>query len=254
MRIADARTCRVLALPWMILAGDAVACGIMMLIGGTRPDLLFGEFEPITLMNAIQLAVCARLSLQIFRVRSQQDPRAATFWRWTFAGSVFLLLDELISFHETNGPLMGVLRGSLGISSHVTIGGTDVLSVGDAVQLLYAIPVLAICWIYRREFVRDRRALGFFGTGAALLAISLFMDAGPTNGRALPGGLDLGKHWFKAIEESFKLLGFGAILGDFWEVCRRVEATTPVRPDRAASRRSGVRPQRFGPVRPRSSV
>jgi len=207
---------------WLILAGDVVASGIAMLAGGERPSSYFGEGDPITWLNAIQLAACAVLGWGIFRVRAQQDRRAAGFWLWTLWGASFLTLDELLSFHETHGLVLEFVRHGLELplGSNLKIGGTPILSYGDVLQILYAVPVLSVCWFYRRELLREREALAFFGLGATLLAISLYFDAVPMYDRPLLFGLTLSHTWLKAFEKSFKLTGFGAILGGFLETWR----------------------------------
>ena len=117
------------------------------------------------------------------------------------------------------------MRDGIGLplGENLIVGGTRILKYGDVFQILYAVPVLVVCGFYRRELLRDRGALAFFGLGATLLTISLYIDAAPMHGRLLPFGLTLSLRWLKAFEESFKLVGFGAILGGFletWRGCR----------------------------------
>ena len=218
-----------IALPWLILAGDVVACGVAMLAGGEKPHRDFGEGDPITWLNAIQLGACAAISWRIFGLRAPQDRQAAGFWLWTLAGASFLTLDELLSFHETHGIVLEFVRDGLGLplGTDLKIGGTAILSYGDVIQILYAVPVLAVCGYYRGELLRESTGLAFFGLGTAALALSLYIDAVPMHGHPLPFGLVTSDTWLKAIEESWKLIGFGAILGGFLETWRRCRSQAP---------------------------
>jgi hypothetical protein len=180
-----------IALPWLILAGDVVACGVAMLAGGEKPHRDFGEGDPITWLNAIQLGACAAISWRIFGLRAPQDRQAAGFWLWTLAGASFLTLDELLSFHETHGIVLEFVRDGLGLplGTDLKIGGTSILSYGDVIQILYAVPVLAVCGYYRGELLREPAGVPFFGLGTAALALSLYIDAVPMHGHPLPFGL-----------------------------------------------------------------
>ena len=79
----------------------------------------------------------------------------------------------------------------------------------------------------RAELLREPAGLAFFGLGAAALALSLYIDAVPMHGKPLPFGLTMSDTWLKAVEESWKLIGFGAILGGFLETWRRCRSQAP---------------------------
>ena len=205
--------------PYVLIGFDIVVCAIAIIAGGSSPARFFDEGQLIDQLNFLQLVAIGLLSAALCaaRIRDASSPRAgAAFWLLAAAGGLYLAVDELLELHESGGRTFKLLRVAFGIQlpDYITVGDVRVMTPGDLLQLGYAIPVLALIWLHRREFGRDRRALAFFGVGAFFLAVSMLIDlTGFYDEKRLrfdlPGYVD---ELLWAIEESVKLIGFGAIL------------------------------------------
>jgi len=194
------RADRVVGIPIAIIALDLVICVIAAAAGGNRPNRHFIEGGLITWLNALQLLLTAVIALAVFGKRLKQARVAgesARFWLLVSVGSLFLAFDEVLTFHESLGQFLR--------ESHLPrlplLNGW-----GDAVLLVYGIVVLLICWRYRRELLADPQSFRFLALGALFLVISELDDFfGVHEGRE--------RFWWSVTEESFKLMGFGALLG-----------------------------------------
>jgi hypothetical protein len=163
-------------------------------------------------------------------------------------GSIYLSMDEVFKFHESDGVIQQFLRRTL----HLQIGATTTipllewLKIGDFILLTYALPVIAACVCFRREFASSKASAVFFCCGALLLLGSEFVDMG----KHAPAIRSWYEPWrwhslAMTIEESLKLLGFsfifGGILNRLSELGARIVVTDPLktRPQRVELAGSG---------------
>jgi hypothetical protein len=190
----------VVGIPVALIALDLVICVVAAAAGGNRPNRHFVEGELITWLNALQLLLTAVIAVAVFGKRLRQARGAgesARFWLLVAFGSLFLALDEVLTFHESLGQFLR--------ESHLPrlplLNGW-----GDAVLLVYGIVVMLICWWYRRELLANSQRFRFLVLGALFLVISELVDFfGVHEGRE--------RFWWSVTEETFKLMGFGALLG-----------------------------------------
>jgi hypothetical protein len=192
---------------YFLIAADIVVCVITTLMGGRHPDLYFLEGQYVTWLSSMHLVAIGALSLGIFTARryaSNPGLTGARFWLLAALGSFYLALDEAFEFHEKLGL---VLRNDLGIRRPPFLHGH-----GDIPVVGYAIVVVAVCWLFRREIVRDRRALVFFAVGVAILVLAEIVDV-----LFFPSGRQQIK-WQAVVEESSKLIGFGFMFTGFLQL------------------------------------
>lgn len=189
---------------YFIIVADIVVCVVTTIAGGRHPDLYFLEGQYVTWLSSMHLVAISALSLGVFAIRrSPSNPGlvGSRFWLLAALGSFYLALDEAFEFHEKLGL---VLRNDLGIQRPPFMHGH-----GDIPLVGYAIVVVVVCWLFRREIVRDRGAVVFFAVGVAILVLSEIVDV-----LFFPSGRQQVK-WQAVVEESSKLIGFGVVLTGF---------------------------------------
>lgn len=115
---------------------------------------------------------------------------------------------------------------AVGILVVDALGGLGSVRAGDILQALYAGSVLFVFAYYRQELLRVPAAARLFALGGALLAGALYIDAGPSHGQfLLPGTASLGSG-LEPLQDSLKLMGFGAVLGGFVVIYGNAKSTS----------------------------
>lgn len=197
-----------------IILATSMLCILLALAGADNPYFHFDENRIATWMNALQILACALISLSLFRLRKQKCD-GALLWLLVAIGAVFLAADELFSFHDYDGPIMLILRKNLHLefSEFAIITDNFYLSCADLVLLGYGLTAVVVCVCFRHEFWQDRWSVSFFMLGTIILAASaaidfnLLMRVHPSLDTRGYNQLTL-----RAWEESFKCVGFSAIL------------------------------------------
>ncbi|MFN0070167.1 MAG: hypothetical protein ACKVVP_01595 [Chloroflexota bacterium] len=194
----------------LIVIVEAMFCAAAAFAGGKQPNLHFLEGGIITWVNTAQMVILSLAAVAVYRARSSlDDPSGAALWIFVAAGAVYLSLDESFEFHEQMGQFLR--------QSHLPRPPL-VNGWGDVVLATYAIPVLGVCWWFRRELVADREVLTYLIIAGGVLVLSQLIDTfGVHQGRE--------RYWWSVSEESSKLIGFGIILGTLivkWSKTRAV--------------------------------
>jgi len=182
----------------LIIVIEAVFCAAVAKAGGNRPNLHFIEGGIVTWVDAFQIFALSVVAVAVYRARAAEDDSAgAAFWLIVAAGAIYLSLDESFEFHEHIGNFF---------QTHHFPRPPLVNGWGDVVLISYALPVLGICWWFRREILADREVLSYLLLGAGVLVISQMLDTfGVHQGRE--------RFWWSVSEESSKLIGFGILFG-----------------------------------------
>jgi hypothetical protein len=182
----------------LIVVLEAMFCAAVARAGGNRPNLHFIEGGIVTWVDAFQILLLSIFAVAVYRARrTENDSFGAAFWLVVAAGAVYLMLDESFEFHEQIGQFLQQRR----LPRPPLVNGW-----GDVVLIAYALPVLLVCWLFRREIVADPEILRYLLLGAGVLILSQLIDTfGVHQGRE--------RFWWSVAEESTKLIGFGILLG-----------------------------------------
>lgn len=182
----------------LIVVLEAVFCVAAARAGGNRPNLHFIEGGIVTWVNASQILLLSIVAVAVYRARlTGNDSFGAAFWLVVAAGAIYLTLDESFEFHEQIGQLLQDRR----LPRPPLVNGW-----GDVVLIAYAVPVLGMCWLFRREITADPEVLRYLLLGAGVLILSQLIDTfGVHQGRE--------RFWWSVSEETAKLIGFGILLG-----------------------------------------
>jgi hypothetical protein len=194
---------------------DCATCAGAIVAGGRHPDAFFWEGRFLTWLDVMQLSSISALSLALYTVRrSVGGCGGARLWLLAWLGSLYLALDEGLLIHERVGALLATRFGFRGVARHL---------YSDALIVLYGLSALTICLWYRRELLHFRGALQFIGLGLVLIALSEWIDVFMPFGRR---DVELSV----ILEESAKLVGFGAALGGFIRLHGAAVAELAARP------------------------
>lgn len=197
-----------------IIFASTLLCALFALAGGDNPYFHFDENRIATWMNALQIFACALVSLSLFRLRKSSCD-GAFLWLWISIGSLLLSGDELLSFHDYDGPAMLLLRKGLHLefSEFAIVTDNFYLSYSDFILIGYGLTAIFVCSYFRHEFLQDGRSILFFLLGTLLLFASVAIDFNLLM-RVHPSLDTRGYNQLtlKAWEESFKIVGFSAIL------------------------------------------
>jgi hypothetical protein len=182
----------------LIVVLEVVFCAAVARAGGNRPNLHFIEGGIVTWVDAFQILLLSIFAVAVYRARlTGNDSFGAAFWLVVAAGAIYLTLDESFEFHEHLGQFLQERR----LPRPPLVNGW-----GDVVLIAYALPVLAVCWLFRREITADPEVLRYLLLGAGVLVLSQLIDTfGVHQGRE--------RFWWSVSEESAKLIGFGVLLG-----------------------------------------
>jgi hypothetical protein len=182
----------------VIVILEVLFCAAVAKAGGNRPNLHFVEGGIVTWVDAFQILLLSIVAVAVYRARANaNDSFGAAFWLVVAAGAIYLMLDESFEFHERIGQFLHDIR----MPRPPLVNGW-----GDVVLIAYTLPVLGICWLFRREITADPEVLRFLLVGAGMLVLSQLVDTfGVHQGRE--------RFWWSVTEESAKLIGFGILLG-----------------------------------------
>lgn len=111
------------------------------------------------------------------------------------------------------------------------LGEHELMSFGDFVQLGYILFVSAIAVCFRKEVLSNAGATWMFAIGALFLVGSEVLDFGMIRGHHILFESFAGQSEgiFQMLEETFKLAGFGMILGALMETLMSVRQVSSVR-------------------------
>lgn len=207
---------RVLRIPSIVVLFSALVCLGAFWAGGDNPYYHFEEFRFATYFNAVQILGCGFVAIYLFRIRKNQiGLNKSLFWLIVSAGSFFLALDEIFSFHDFDGLLITSFKKATGIEfpEHAIITQNFYLSYSDLILIAYGILVIVICFCFRQEFLQSGKTILFFGIAflfllsSALVDFNVLMKLNPYLDTRGFNELNL-----KAWEEIFKTMGFSMIL------------------------------------------
>ncbi|MGE5596822.1 MAG: hypothetical protein ACM3S1_12420 [Hyphomicrobiales bacterium] len=100
--------------------------------------------------------------------RSERGRRDAAFWAIASLGLALLAANELFNLQEWGHEKLH----QVGFGDPPFLQGID-----DLLMLIGGGIGLAICGIFRHEFMRDRRAFAFFAASIVLLAVAVLNDS-----------------------------------------------------------------------------
>ncbi len=200
----------------LLVLFSLIFCIAAALAGGDDPYYHFDEYRIATWFNASQILLCAPVGVAIFRVRRRQEAgRDAFFWLTVAVGSLYLSLDEILSFHDDNGLLISTYKKWFNIELPYNAIETKLfyLSYSDFILIGYGLAVVLITIAFRRELVRCLHSKWFFILGTLLLVASVTLDFNLL--MKLHHSLDLrgyNRPTLHVIEETFKTVGFSCFL------------------------------------------
>lgn len=149
--------------------GSIAVIGVALLLGAsTSPLQHFKEGGLITAISAISLAMSGTLSLVILNFRRQEGLMPSLFWLGVAVGLLLLSLDELLMLHERLGQLT---------NSWVGEPSTTFRNWNDLVVILYGVAAIIICFVFRREIVRDRSFFILFSISFGFYALHTALDS-----------------------------------------------------------------------------
>lgn len=202
-------------IPYVLVVVDVAVCTVAIIAaGGRHADLYFQERGAVNYLNAMQLSAASALCLAIYAARRHDRSdalKSARFWLLASAGSLYLALEEAFELKH----ILGAVLANWGSFQPVrSVLGYDMprlplfTQASGPMTLGLLIISLALCWRFRRELLRDRRASYFILSGLLILTLSEIVDVFVSHKAIL-------KYWISVIEESGEFIGFGAILGGF---------------------------------------
>lgn len=198
--------------------------------------MYFQEWQPATVFNFMQLVLCSLVAGAIAYAKWQEIPgvtSAKIFWSIVTASCLFFAADELFQLHESSGPFATILKNLVGQpnNKYPMLGEHELMSFGDFVQLGYILFVSAIAVCFRKEVLSNAGATWMFAIGALFLVGSEVLDFGMIRGHHILFESFAGQSEgiFQMLEETFKLAGFGMILGALMETLMSVRQVSSVR-------------------------
>lgn len=167
-----------------------------------RLDFHFVERRLVSWANALVLLGIGALLHGVARA-SEAATRPWWFWELAGWGFYYLSFDEHFQFHERIGEVL---------EPHVS-GPSWVNNLDDLVIVGYGVVGASLCFIFREELGRTRRALPFMGAGFVLLGAMSAIDA-----------LAPYAPHYRAAEDSLKLLAGAFFL--LWALSVRRSVTS----------------------------
>lgn len=216
--------------PALVPVGIAIAISVVCAFaGGQQPYTYFQEWQPATVFNFIQLVLCSVVAGSIAYTKwndKQSVKSAKIFWSIVTASCLFFAADELFQLHESSGPFASMLKSIVGQpnNKYPILGGQELMSFGDFVQLGYILFVSAMAFVFRKEVFSNAGATWMFAVGAVFLVGSEVLDFGMIHGQHILFGPSASESEgiFQMLEETFKLAGFAMILGALMETLMSV--------------------------------
>lgn len=202
--------------PALVILLSAIVSLGAAIAGGDNPYYHFDEFRFATYYNAAQIVACAVVAMLLFMQRKKEGAGVrAWFWMIVVTGSIFLAADELFSIHDYDGFFLTYLRNDLHIQlmQWPVLTENFYLGTEDFVLMAYGAFVVAMCAIYRSEFLSSKGTIFYWLAGTLVLILSCLLDFNvlmkvhhSLDTRGYNGDV------LRAWEESFKLVGFACML------------------------------------------